>query len=896
MSLEPGQRLAHYIVAGKIGEGGMGVVYRATDTRLNREVAIKVLPPALAGDADRLARFQREAHVLASLNHPGIASIYGLEEAGGVRALVLELVEGPTLAERLAASPLPLNEALEIALPMAEALEAAHERGIIHRDLKPANVKITPGGAVKLLDFGLAKALEEEGDAGSQDASRSPTLTAAATRAGVILGTAAYMSPEQARGKPADRRADIWAFGVVLYEMLSGQRLFEGETISDVLAAVLTRKPDLDTLPAGTPPAIRRLLDRCLQPDPRRRLQAMGDARVEIDDALAGRSHETPAPSAVAPAAGRTALAPWLGWALALAAGAAAGWLALRPASEVAPPVPTVSASLTAPEGAAFELGHGLALSPAGDRLAFPARGADGLRRLWVRPLDRAGARPLPGTEGARFPFWSPDGRSLGYFADGKLRRIEVDTGLQESLADAPWAFGGAWGPAGDILFQDAGGDGLLRVPASGGVPSQVTMPATPGDAHLWPSFLPDGRHFLFLVRIYGRESATAEIQVGSLDGAPPRTLVESNSNALYAPPGYLIWWRGGNLRAQRLDLDTFSLVGEPALLASDAAFDARIGHAAFSLAGGVLVYQLGGATPGNELAWLDAEGNDLGTVGPRGSLYSPRLSPDGLRIAVDISDETNRGDIWTLDAVRGSATRLTSIPEDESAPVWSPDGKELLHFSNKGGQLSAIYRRPARTGPASDLLLGDPEAKLRPLDWTSAGLLLVAREQGGQSDILVYDLEEKAWTPLASSSFNEIDARFSPDGGMVAYTSDETGREEVYVQTFPGGAVRLPVSPAGGKWPVWGPRGDTIFFRAPDNSLMAVQLQGGTRDEGSGLRVGTPRPLFRADIKEHSTSAQYDTVDGQRFLVNREVGAATTEPLALILNWAAALAAAGGP
>ena len=885
MPLEPHRSLAHYRLIEKIGQGGMGVVWTAEDTRLGRQVAVKLLSPELAADAERLARFDREARLLASLNHPNIGALYAIEEAEGERFLVLELIPGGTLAERIDRGPLPAGEALGIARQTATALAAAHAAGVLHRDLKPANVKVTPDGTVKVLDFGLAKGFLP-GARPTSDPSMSPTITTLGTQAGVILGTAAYMSPEQARGRSVDRRADIWGLGCILYEMLAGRRPFGGETVSDTLASVLKEEPDWSALPVAVPPAARRLLRRLLAKDPARRVHDVADAILDLDEALGEHAAGPGTGVAAAPAAPRRrALLPW---ALLVVACAAAAWnarFALRPAAPTA--LPSVTASILPPPGAGFDLDQGLALSPEGLRLVGVIRGADGVRRLWLRPLDRGAGETLAGTDGATAPFWSPDGRKIAFFAAGNLRRIELESGVVESIAPCGGRpSGGTWSAAGEILFGHGGssGDPILRVPAGGGTPVPASQLQQPAHAHQWPWFLPDGRHFLYMVRDYGGEERLGEIQLGSLDGGPPRALFSANSNAVYAAPGFMVWWHDGNLRAQRFDAEHLEPEGDPFVLAAGARFDPRNGYAAFTLsASGGLAYQEEAGRAGNELAWLDRDGRDLGILGATASYYVPTLSPDGSRVATDISDDTNRGDIWLLEVGRGAGTRFTSWAEDDSAPVWSPAGDQIAFFSSHGGGHAAIYARPVRGADEPRLLVRDPDAELTATDWSRDGLLLIDRTVGGNTDIWVHSLRDQSLRPFQAGRFDEVAGTFSPDGRLVAFTSDETGRDEVYLATFPEAGEKWRVSTGGGSQPVWRRDGSELYYLSPDSRLMAVPVESGATG-GPAVTIGAPRPLFSVDLKEHR-HAQFDTIDGRRFLVNRNVSTGAARPLTLVLH-----------
>jgi len=867
----------------------MGVVWTAEDTRLGRQVAVKLLSPEFAADTERLARFDREARLLASLNHPNIGALYAIEESGGERFLVLELIPGGTLAERIDHGPLPIDEALATARQIAVALAAAHAAGVLHRDLKPANVKVTPDGKVKVLDFGLAKSFAT-GEKPAADPSMSPTITALGTQAGVILGTAAYMSPEQARGRGVDRRADIWGLGCILYEMLAGRRPFRGETVSDTLASVLKDDPDWSALPPALPPAGQRLLRRLLAKDPSRRLHDVADAILDLDEAIA---EEAAGPgTAIAPAAAAPRWRMLLPWALLVVACAAAAWSArqaLRPATLV--PSLAVTASILPPAEGGFAIDRGLALSPDGSQLVAAVRGADGVLRLWLRHLSRGTGQIMAGTDGAGTPFWSPDGRRVAFFSAGNLKTVEPESGVVESIAPCgERPTGGSWSASGGILIGHAsGGDGsILRIPAGGGKPVPATQPERTRRYHQWPSFLPDGRHFLYLVRDYSGEERLGEIHLGSLDGGVSPALFPANSNAVYAAPGFLVWWHDGNLRAQRFDADRLTLQGEPFALAAGARFDPRNGYAAFAISGsGGLVYQEATGKAGNELAWVDREGHDLGLLAPTASYYGPRISPDGARVATDISDDTNRGDIWLLDVARGAGTRFTSWPEDDSSPIWSPDGDEVAFFSSHGGGHEAVYVRPVRGADEPHLVVKDDEADLDPTDWSRDGSILIERIVGANTTIWVYSTRDRSFRPFHAGNSEERAGAFSPDGRLVAFSSDETGRTEVYLATFPEAGERWRVSTEGGGQPVWRSDGGELYYFSLDGRIMAVPIEKGAPGSAagsSGPPLGTPRPLFRVDLKEHER-AQFDTIDGRRFLMNRNVSTGATHPLTLVLH-----------
>ncbi len=656
MALNAGTRLGTYEITALLGAGGMGEVYRARDARLNRDVAIKVLPDALADDPDRLARFQREAHVLASLNHPNIGAIYGLEESGTARALVLELVDGPTLADRIAEGPLPLDETLSVARQVADALEAAHDQGILHRDLKPANIKLTKDGRVKVLDFGLAKALEPvTGSVRLQpDLTASPTITSPAmTLGGVILGTAAYMSPEQAKGKPVDKRSDVWAFGCVLYEMLTSRRPFAGEDVTDTIVAVLSKEPDWTALPSSTPEALTRLLRRTIEKDRKRRLSDIADARLEIDEA--GR----PVPliaAPVRPVAERRGLERAF-WAVAVLIAAVTGaamismWRenagALTFQFEIFP-----AANSTIVAGLPEEGGLPLAVSPDGTRVVFVATTADGTNVLWLRPLDALTAQPMQGTEGASSPFWSPDSRWIAFFADRKLKKISASGGPPTPLCDAPGNRNGTWGPNGSILFSPTNSAPIQRVSEEGGIPVPVTVLAENETGHVRPTFLPDGRHFLYSSYFAG-QTADVSIYLASVDSPARKLLVKGDTANVAFASGHVLFVRETTLMAQRFDVERLALDGEPFPIVENVLTALNPGFGVFSAStNGVLVYQAGsGGYRASSLRWVDRSGKEIEEVSASGNFIDLDLSHDGKFAAVTSLERGQRSpDIWIYD------------------------------------------------------------------------------------------------------------------------------------------------------------------------------------------------------------------------------------------------------
>lgn len=896
MMLEPGSRLGAYEILEPLGAGGMGVVFRARDLRLGRDVAIKVLSEGLKLDSCRLARFELEARVLASLSHPNIATLHTLEELGDTHALVLELVEGQTLAERIEDGPIPLAETLAIAQQIASALEAAHEQGIVHRDLKPGNVKLRKDGNVKLLDFGLAKIFVPEPER------RDPgevTATAVVAAGGAVLGTPAYMSPEQARGLPVDKRADIWAFGCVLYEMLTGERAFAGDRTSDVIARIIERHPDFDTVPASTPGAIRRLLLRCLAKDPRQRLRDIGDARLEVAEVRASgmAAMEANAKLQTAPA-GR-----WLeraAWSIAVLSVSVLAVFAL-PRGTPEPSVMRFEVQ-TAPTSDAFAF----ALSPDGRHLAFVAT-ADGKPLLWVRALDQVGAQLLTGTEGAAYPFWSADSRALAFFADGKLKRKDLTGGPPRVLANAPAARGGTWNGTGDIVFAPEATVGLKRVSATGGAATAVTELAADHGSHRWPQFLPDGRRFLFFVGL-GQANARG-VYVGSLDGGAPTRLLAGETAALFAPPGYLLRVLDGVLVAHRFDSESGILDHESLALAQLVGTDDGTFHSAFSVSEtGVLAHRPSGGTK-RQLVWTDAAGSPLGNVGPvdDGVPAAPELAPDGRRLALTRAPE-GTGDIWLIDVARNVASRITFDSGVEAFPVWSPDGDSLIFTSGRDGRMDLFEQASSGvTRERSLLATGQDKA---PQDWSLDGrfLLYTIQDPNGGSDLWAVQLDADPAAvesgehglgepfPVAQSSFDEGQARFSPDGRWIAYVSNETGRQEVYIQPFPDLNRKWQVSSAGGIYPRWRPDGLELFYLAPDMQLMAVPVQ--TAALPASITPGAPRALFSTRLATTGpyvftagvfAKAQYAVAPDGRFLMN-VADEAVAPPITVVLNWPAEL------
>jgi len=880
-----GSNLKHFQITDALGAGGMGEVWRARDTKLEREVAVKLLPEAVAKDPERLSRFQREARTLASLNHPNIASIYGLEDADDRMLLILELVEGEGLDQRIARGPVPIDEALAIARQIAEALEAAHGQGIVHRDLKPANVKITPGGRVKVLDFGLAKAFEPAADA--PDLTRSPTLTAHMTAAGVVLGTAAYMSPEQARGVEVDKRADIWAFGCVLYEMMAGQQPFRGDTVSDVLASILKESPDSSALPANTPRRLRRLLDRCLTKDRRQRLHDIADARIEIDEILEGGEAAQPA-TEVEPGARRRLRLWQVAAGVLLLSTLATGWLALRTGPE---PREVVRAFIPAAADTSFSLdpsGPGVvALSPDGRNLAFAAADKGGKILLWVRRIGDLTARPLPGTDNAAYPFWSPDSRFLAFYSDGRLRKIDAAGGPPVTICEAENGKGGSWNEAGQILFAPAHNTPISLVSAAGGEPRAVTELPEGVVGHRFPLWLDDDR-FLFLARSVAG-AASDRIMVGSI-GTPTagREVLAAASNVAVAS-GRLLFVREGILMAQPFDTGRAEVTGDAVPVAEDVLYMGGARWGVFSASQtGRLTYLTGAVQRESELVWVDGTGRVISQLGAGVLHRDVRLSPDGLSVAAEVIDETNgTSDIWIYDVRRGLRTRFTFDAAMDWWPAWSPDGKRIAFASDRSGK-NGIYVKPVGGSEEVDLVLEDAERDIGPEAWSPDGrwLVHISLVSADKSDLWALNMETGERVPVAATSFAESSPAISPDGRWIAFSSDESGEGEVYVTSFPQPTRHWQVSTGGGDYPRWNGDGSTLFFVRGDGELMSAEVEG----SGDAFVVGKLSELFRWD-RPPGFRWPYDVdVSGDRFLINRGGAATESAPLTLVLNWDAEL------
>jgi len=901
VTLSPGVRLGPYEILSPLGAGGMGEVYKAKDTRLDRTVAIKVLPSHLSENPEVRQRFEREAKTISSLSHPHICGLYDVGHQDGTDYLVMEFLEGETLTERLAKGSLPTEQVLRYGIEMADALDKAHRQGVIHRDLKPGNIMLTKSG-IKLVDFGLAKTFgrplhaagREQTAAGQHPMARN-NLTAVSTvmgspnltQEGTILGTFQYMAPEQLEGKEADARTDIFAFGAVLYEMATGQKAFTGKSQASLIGAILRDDPPaISTLAPMSPPALNRVVKTCLAKDPEDRWQTAHDVMLELKWIAEGGSQAgLPAP-VVARRKSRERLA-WAGFVVSAVAAAAFGVGYFRRAP--APPQ-AFRSSLLMPEKTSVA---SPALSPDATRLVFVATGADDKPLLWVRPLSSLFAQPLSGTENAALPFWSPDSRSIGFFADGKLKRIGASGGPPLTLCDAV-GLGGTWNRDGMILFALPSGP-IHRVPASGGVPTAVTrLDASRRETtHRYPHFLPDGQHFLYLAANLagGPQDPANLIRVASLDSKEDKPLIPAHSNTSYAM-GNLLFVRDGDLLAQGFDAKRLRMAGEIVTVAQ------KVGcplvfwrHCNFSASqNGALVYA-SSWTFSSEMLWLDREGRKVGSVGEEAAYSNPRISPDGRKVAVEIFDaNTRKSDIWIYDRARGVRTRFTAGGSQNGSPVWSPDGSRILFNSDRKHQGDLYLKAAAGAGEEEPVL--EAEGQKIPTDWSSDGRFIAfeSREPKGERKMTLSLLPltgDRKPLVFLKRGVEIGDSRFSPDGRWLAYTSLESGRWEVYVTPFPGPGDRWQISTAGGYQPRWRRDGKELFYLSPDKKLMSVEVK-----TVSGFEPGVPRPLFETGLAAVGGANLLDvSADGQRFLIVTPTGEQRTLPLTLVLNWTAELA-----
>ena len=886
-----------YRITEEIGRGGMGVVYEAEDTKLARKVAIKVLPEIFTADPERMARFEREARVLASLNHPNIAAIYGVEEADGKRFLVLELVEGDMLAERLSRGALSLEETIDVCRQIAEGLEGTHEKGIIHRDLKPSNVKITPEGKIKILDFGLAKALHDQ--TSEIDISKSPTITADMTEPGVILGTAAYMSPEQATGRPVDKRADIWAFGCILYECLTGKRPFHGATVTESIAAILRGEPDWDSLPAGTPGNVQAVLHRCLQKDPRLRLHDVADARLEFGESATYPSEAVSAPH-------RFSLL-WLaaGAAVMLLAGILVDRVLIRHPPST-PSAPAITATIKVEPGhwldgmrRALELERpsrtALAVSSDGRFVVYSAieenPGPQAKSRLFLRRMDQLEAKPMTGTEGAINPFLSPDDQWVGFWADGKLKKIPVESGVAAALCDAPSIFGANWGRDNSIVFSNGLAAGLSMVSAEGGKPETLTNPDPKREehSHRLPSWLPNGKAVLFTVMRHSWDPQPW-LALLRLDTREWHVLLQDAADARYVPTGHLVFLRQGTLMAVRFDLARLEVIGQPSPLvenvmqafSTNSGLNTGAGQLGISDTGS-LIYAAGGIVPDRKhsLVWVDHRGIEQPVTALQFHFFAPRLSPDGQRITYVTAGR--EWQVWVYELGRGTNSRLSG--EGRAAwPIWTPDGERLL-FSWHKSLAENLFWQPYDGSAPMDRLTTSEYPQLAG-SWSADGITvaLVEEHRDTISDIVVLDVRSGRVTPFLNSQFSERYPEFSPDGRWIAYTSNESNRNEVYVRPFPGPGMKHPVSSEGGIQPLWARNGKQLFYRWQDQVwVVDVRTDGGFATSKPRLLFENPGYLPSGPIRGYDLS-----LDGQRFLMAKDERRKTTPVTEMILvqNW----------
>ncbi len=886
MTIAAGTKLGPYEILSPLGAGGMGEVYKARDTRLERIVAVKVLPQHLSASPEVRQRFEREAKTISQLSHPHICALYDVGHQDGTDYLVMELLEGDTLSERLAKGALPLEQALRYGIEIADALDKAHRQGIVHRDLKPGNVMLTKSG-VKLLDFGLAKAMAP---AAPQTSLTSMPTRQGLTQEGTILGTFQYMAPEQLEGKDADARTDIFALGAVLYEMATGKKAFSASSQASLITSIMSAEPpSVSSLQPTSPAAFDRVVKKCLAKDPEDRWQNARDLMSELQWIAQGSQAGAVSPT---PARRKNRERLALGLAAAGLLAALAGFVAAaRSSSRAAALSRPMRSSIVLPEMTAL---RGIALSPDGRRLAYVARDSSGRNLLWIRALDSLSMQALPGTENPSFPFWSPDSRLLGFFADGKLKKIDASGGPAQTLCDAPINRGGAWNREGVIVFSPVSDGPLYRVSASGGPPAQLTRfdPARGETSHRWPFFLPDGRRFLYVVASFGGRKEKTGIYVGSLDSNEETFLASANSRVAYAPPGYLLFARERTLLAQPFDAKKARTLGDPVPLAEQIQYFPQNYNTLFSVSeSGVLLYQPRSAAGVGQLVWLDRGGAPVGSLGAPADQANPRISPDGRRVTVGINDpQTGNNDVWIYESSGGIPTRLTSDPGFDIGAIWSPDGDRVGFMSIRSGH-SDLYQKSS-SGSGSEQVVYASDRSKYPTDWSPDGRSILYRGFDSDSNFELWTVPvagDPKPIPFLKAAFGVDQGQFSPDGRWVAYASNESGRWEIYVTSFPEPGGNWKVSSSGGSEPRWRRDGRELYYLAPDGKLMSVDVTAGPT-----FVAGTARPLFQTRRREHIASADlfsYDvSADGQRFLVNTDVGEVASIPLTIVLNWTAEL------
>jgi eukaryotic-like serine/threonine-protein kinase len=884
MTFAIGSRVGLYEILSPLGAGGMGEVYRARDTKLGRDVAVKVLPSSLADDSDRLHRFEQEACAAGALNHPNILVIHHVDKHEGAPYIVSELLDGETLRKRMSGAKMAQRRAIDYALQIAHGLAAAHEKGIVHRDLKPDNIFITKDGRLKILDFGLAKLTQPDG---TQPQTEIPTRRVD-TNPGVVMGTVGYMSPEQVRGQPVDHRSDIFSFGAILYEMLSGRRAFHGQSSADTMSAILKEDPpDLSETNKTVSPALERLVNHCLEKNPEARFHSARDLAFAIE-ALSGSiatSTETiSAPVMPRRRVPRRELISWLLVSLFLLVIAGLAIVALRK-------TPTNPAQLSRfyvyPAEKTSFAGAVDFISPDGRKLIFNASDADGKTQLWIRSIDSLSAQPIPGTEQANQAFWSPDSQFIGFFAGGKLKKAELSSGAVQTLADTQVSRGGTWNRDGVIVFASSFGGSLVRTSATGGAITPATTLDTSRrqSGHYWPHFLPDSRHFIYLAR--GANKQDNGIYVGSLDSTDSKLLVQTDAGAMYAAPGYLLFLRERTLMAQPFDPEKLQLTGEPSVIAEQLVYNPSNGRAFFCVSdNGILVYRTGAIAQNTRPTWYDRRGKELGSLGgPESIIIASALSPDETKFAISRTDPNLTGsDIWILDT-SGRSSRLTFDPAVETNPIWSPDGTRIVFSSNRLGPFDLYWKFASGAGN-EELLLKSDNTKFA-LDWSADGQFVLYQDiaQTTQRDLWALPLfGDKKPIAVVQTNFNEAQGNFSPDGHWVAYVSDESGTSQVYVQNFPPAGGKWMVSINGGSMPRWRRDGNELFYIASNNKLMAVPVM----TNGQNFEAGNPQPLFDVRVSPALTGATSYSVtrDGQRFLVNVRSEEASASPAVVVQNW----------
>jgi serine/threonine protein kinase len=881
MAILSGKRLGPYEILSAIGAGGMGEVYKARDTRLDRIVAIKVLPPHLADCAELRERFEREARTIASLNHPHICTLHDTGHQDGIDYLVMEYLEGETLAQRLVKGSLPIQQALQYAIEISDALDKAHRKGVTHRDLKPGNIILTKTGT-KLLDFGLAK-LKQEAAPATPD-SQLPTIKSAITGEGTILGTMQYMAPEQVEAKDVDARTDIFAFGAVVYEMATGKKAFEGKSAASVMAKIMEAEPpSMASLQPMTPPALDRVVKKCLAKEPEKRWQVASDLCDELKW-IAEQGLGTQAAMPVSAGTPKRGIREHLGWLIAVVAIVAAAALAAvvfyfhRPSTNlrairftVSPPEKQTFPATTFP--ISF-----LSVSPDGNKLAFIAIDSTGHSALWIRDLGSQTSQPVAGTDGASRPFWSPDSRFVAFSTATSLKKVAVEGGSTETIANVPANAMGTWNRDGVILLGPGGGNPILRVPSAGGPPTPVTSVdiSRRQVAHVWPNFLPDGNHFLFLALNANPENSG--IYVGSLDSKEMKLVLKANSFALYSPPGYLLFCREGTLIAQPFDAGRLELKGEAIPIAEGVEFNPGNGRGTVAVSeNGVLAYRLASTNAQIKLVWVDRKGSEQPLPAPPHAYRVPRISPDGRRIGVGITDQESQ--VWLYDLSRETLTRLTFGGSNNIASIWTPDGKRVAFVSNKEGQRNIFWQMADGSGGLERLTTS--EGTQIPASWSPDGQILAFSEIGPSTgyDIWTLRLSDRKAQPFLQTPFNEAAPQFSPDGRWLAYASNESGRYEIYVQPYPGPGGKWQISTDGGTEPVWARNGE-LFYRNGDK-MMAVETT--TR---SNFSADKPKMLFEGHYATYQSSPNYDvTPDGQRFLLTK-TGEQGAGEISVVVNW----------